>query len=235
MDVYFYDVVDKLSLGNATRCKTMKELLNIVDVVTLHVDGRPSNKSFFGADEFKEMKEGSYFLNLARGHVVDVPSLVENMKSGKIIGAGVDVFPEEPKTNAEPFSSELMGLPNLILTPHIGGSTSEAQIHIGNYVPGKVISYVNSGSSYGSVNFPNIQLSEQKESHRLLHVHNNKPGVLLKINEILSHSGCNVLGQYLKTSEKIGFVIIDVDKEHGNEVLNALKSVPETIKTRILY
>lgn len=235
MQVYFYDVVDKLALGNAIRCKTMKELLNKVDVVTLHVDGRPSNKNFFGADEFAEMKDGSYFLNLARGHVVDVPALVENIKSGKIIGAGVDVFPEEPKTNADPFSSELTGLPNLILTPHIGGSTSEAQVHIGNYVPSKIISYVNTGSSYGSVNFPNIQLSEQKDSHRLLHVHNNKPGVLLQINSILSNSGCNLLGQYLKTSEKIGFVIIDVDKDHGKTLLNELKAVPETIKARILY
>ena len=235
MQVYFYDIVDRLALGNAIKCRSLKSLLNKVDVVTLHVDGRPSNARFFGANEFNEMRKGSYFVNLSRGPVVEIEALVENIKSGKILGAGVDVFPEEPKTNSDPFESELAGLPNTILTPHIGGSTAEAQEHIGHYVPEKVIEYVNTGSSYTSVNFPNIQLPELKSGHRLMHIHKNVPGMLAQINNILASHDCNIVGQYLKTNEGIGYVITDIEKEYSKDLIEEFKNIPNTIKFRILY
>lgn len=235
MDVYFYDIVDKLSLGNATKCRTLKELLNTVDVVSLHVDGRPNNKNIFGKEEFDAMKEGSYFLNLSRGIVVEIDELAKNIKSGKILGASVDVFPEEPKTNKDPFESELMGLKNLILTPHIGGSTAEAQEHIGGYVPEKIIKYVNTGSTYGSVNFPNLQLQSVREGHRIIHIHKNVPGILAQINRILAEHGCNVMSQYLKTFENTGYTIFDIDKNHDDSIIEELKNISETVKARILY
>jgi D-3-phosphoglycerate dehydrogenase len=235
MEVYFYDQVDKLALGNAKKCRTQEELLNKVDIVSLHVDGRPSNKNIFGKVQFEQMQEGAYFLNLARGHVVEIDALVEVLKSGKILGAGVDVYPEEPKTNSEPFSSELKGLDNVILTPHIGGSTSEAQVHIGNYVPEKIIAYINNGSTYGSVNMPNLQLPSFQSSHRLLHIHKNKTGILAEINKKLAETGCNIVGQYLKTNEEIGYVICDINKKYEGDVLKAFKEIDGTIKTRILY
>ena len=235
MDVYFYDIMDKMPLGNATKCGSLKQLLNTVDIVTLHVDGRPSNKDIFGETEFNEMKEGAIFLNLARGIVVDIPSLVKNIKSGKIIGAGVDVFPEEPATNKDPFSSELQNLPNLILTPHIGGSTAEAQEHIGNYVPNKVIGYVNTGNSFASVNLPNLQLPRQKDVHRFIHIHKNVPGILAQINSVLVNNNLNLVGQYLKTTEDVGYVILDVDQDHGKEVEKELANIEGTIKFRALY
>lgn len=235
MQVYFYDIVDKLALGNAKKCNSMKELLNKVDVVSLHVDGRPDNKNFFTEEHFAMMKQGSYFLNLARGPVIEIEGLVKHMKSGKIIGAGVDVFPTEPKTNKEAFVSDLKGLDNLILTPHIGGSTLEAQVHIGSFVPNKIVGYINAGNTYGSVNFPNLQLPSFKKVHRIIHIHKNVPGILAKINGIMAEHGCNILGQHLKTSEEVGYVILDIDKEHPKEVVEALKSIPDTVKLRILY
>lgn len=235
MDVYFYDVTDKMPLGNATKCSNLKQLLNTVDIVTLHVDGRPSNKNVFGEDEFSQMKEGSIFLNLARGIVVDVPALVKNIKSGKIIGTGVDVFPEEPKTNKDPFVNDLQNLPNVLLTPHIGGSTAEAQEHIGNYVPNKLIEYVNSGDSFASVNLPNLQLPSQKNVHRFLHIHKNVPGILAQINKVLVNHDLNLVGQYLKTTEDVGYVILDVDKNHTKEVEKELAKIEGTIRFRVLY
>lgn len=235
MQVYFYDIVDKLALGNAQKCSTLNELLGKVDVVSLHVDGRPNNKDIFGKEQFDAMKDGSYFLNLSRGIVVDIKELATNMRSGKIIGAGVDVFPKEPKTNAEPFESELIGIENLILTPHIGGSTAEAQEHIGGYVPQKIISYVNTGSTYGSVNYPNLQLDGVGESHRIIHIHKNVPGILAQINNILAKHGCNISGQHLKTVGDIGYAIFDMDSNHDDTIIKELKSIPETIKARILY
>ncbi|MCP4520145.1 MAG: phosphoglycerate dehydrogenase [Cytophagales bacterium] len=235
MEVYFYDVVDKLALGTAKKCSSMKELLQKSDIVSLHVDGRPSNKNFFGKEEFDLMKEGSYFLNLARGPVVEIEALVEALKSGKVIGAGVDVFPTEPKTNKDPFESELIGLDNVILTPHIGGSTAEAQENIGEYVPSKLISYINTGTSYGSVNFPNLQLPKLKDAHRLIHIHLNKPGVLAKINEILAKYNANILGQYLKTVEGMGYVITDIDQRQDQALQEELKGIEGTLKFRILY
>jgi D-3-phosphoglycerate dehydrogenase len=235
MEVYFYDQVDKLALGNAKKCRTQEELLNKVDIVSLHVDGRPSNKNIFGKVQFEQMQKGAYFLNLARGHVVEIEALVEVLKSGKILGAGVDVYPQEPKTNSEPFASELKGLANVILTPHIGGSTSEAQVHIGNYVPEKIIAYINNGSTYGSVNMPNLQLPSFQNSHRLLHIHKNKSGILAEINNKLAETGCNIVGQYLKTNEEIGYVICDINEKYEGDVLKAFKEIDGTIKTRILY
>lgn len=227
--------MEKLQLGNAKKCNTLKELLEIADFLTLHVDGRPSNKNFFGPAEFEAMKDGAIFLNLSRGHIVDIPALVKHIKSGKVKGAAIDVFPYEPVNNAEEFVNELRGLPNVILTPHIGGSTSEAQQNIANFVPNRIMEYINSGNTYQSVNFPNIQLPELKNAHRLMHVHANVPGVLAHINNVLASNQVNILGQYLKTNEQIGYVITDIDKAYDKQVIEELKSIAHTIKFRILY
>jgi D-3-phosphoglycerate dehydrogenase len=235
MEVYYYDIVEKLALGNAKKCNTLKELLNIADVVTLHVDGRASNKNVIGEEEFNEMKEGVIFLNLARGHVVNIQSMVAALKSGKIHGAGVDVFPYEPKTNDEEFINDLRGFENVILTPHIGGSTEEAQLNIGQFVPNRIIDYINTGISYGSVNMPEIQLPELKNAHRIMHIHENVPGILAKINNVLAENNINILGQYLKTNETVGYVITDIDKSKSKKLEAALKDIPNTIKFRILY
>ena len=235
MQVYFYDAVDKLALGNARKCSSLKELLAISDVVTMHVDGRSSNALLIDEAAFENMKEGVVFLNLSRGHVVDLDALIRNLKSGKVKGAAIDVFPNEPKTNEEPFVSALRQLPNVILTPHIGGSTEEAQLDIGNYVSGKIIQYINTGSTYGSVNLPEIQLPELKNAHRIMHIHENVKGILAQINTILSQSDNNILGQYLKTNDNTGYVITDIDKMHDKVLEQKLKDIPNTIKYRILY
>jgi len=235
MDVYYYDMVEKLALGNATKCYSLKELLNTVDVVSLHVDGRPENARIFGKEEFDQMKEGSYLLNLARGFVVDIPALTAVLKSGKLRGAGIDVFPEEPKSNNDPFASELIDLPNLILTPHIGGSTLEAQENIADFVPGKIVEYVNTGNTFNSVNFPNLQLPTLTNAHRLLHIHKNVSGVMAKINAVLAKHETNIVGQYLKTNEQIGYVITDIDKQYNRAVIKDLKAIENTIKFRVLY
>ncbi len=235
MEVYYYDLVEKLALGNARRCNSLKELLQIADVVTLHADDRPANKNFIRAEHFELMKEGVIFINLSRGFVVDVPALASAIRAGKVRGAAVDVFPYEPKGNNEEFINELRGLPNLILTPHIGGSTEEAQENIAQFVPSRILQYVNSGDTFGSVNFPNLQLPEQQQAHRLLHIHFNTAGILAHINQILAKNGINILGQYLKTTETIGYVITDIDKEYDKQVIQELKQIPNTIKFRILY
>jgi len=234
-DVYYYDLVEKLALGNATKCNSLAELLQKVDIVSLHVDGRKENKNIFGENEFDLMKEGTIFINLSRGHVVDIDALVKNINSGKIIGAGIDVFPEEPKSNKETFESPLRNLPNVILTPHIGGSTEEAQENIGNFVPGKIMEYINTGSTTNSVNFPNLQLPILENAHRLIHIHENKPGIIAKINNIFAHHNINIVGQHLKTNEVIGYVITDIDKAYGPEVIKELKEIEHTIRFRILY
>ncbi|MFM7023986.1 MAG: phosphoglycerate dehydrogenase [Flavobacteriales bacterium] len=235
MKVVFYDAVEKLALGNAQKCNTLNELLKKSDVVSLHIDDSAENKNFFGDKEFKAMKDGAAFVNLSRGFVVDIAALVKHLKSGKISGAGVDVFPKEPKNNDEAFVSELIGLPNVILTPHVGGSTQEAQVNIAEFVPQRIIDYVNKGITYKSVNFPNIRLQEQGSSHRFLHVHENVPGIMAKVNGILSKQGLNIVGQYLKTDEKIGYLITDVDKNYKKELIEELKSIKHTIKFRVLY
>jgi D-3-phosphoglycerate dehydrogenase len=235
MDVYYYDIVERLALGNATKCNSLSELLGLADVVTLHVDGRGENKRFFGADDFAAMKDGAIFLNLSRGFVVDVAALKENILTGRIRGAAVDVFPTEPKSNEEEFVSELRNLPNVILTPHIGGSTEEAQENIGEFVPGKIMEYINTGSTFLSVNFPNVQLPLLKNAHRLMHIHHNKPGVLANISQVLVKHNINVVGQYLKTNEDIGYVIIDIDKAYDEQVIKELRAIENTIRFRVLY
>jgi len=219
MQVYFYDVVDKLALGNAHKCHTLNQLLETADIITLHTDGRKSNANLIGEKQFARMKDGVVFLNLSRGHIVDIQALVAAIKSGKVRGAGLDVFPEEPKTNNDPFISELQGLPNVLLSPHIGGSTEEAQFNIADYVPNKMMEYINTGSTYMSVNFPEIQLPELANAHRLMHCHANVPGILAKINLILANHEINIVGQYLKTNSHIGYVITDIDKEYNKEVI----------------
>jgi D-3-phosphoglycerate dehydrogenase len=235
MKILYYDREEKLALGNATKCKSLKELLTQADVVTLHVDGRDSNTNLIGETEFSLMKKGVIFLNLSRGHVVDVKALRENIMNGKVAGCSVDVFPYEPISNDEEFVSELRGLPNTILSPHIGGSTSEAQENIGNFVPGKMMDYINTGSTSNSVNFPNLTLPTLENAHRLIHIHNNVPGILAQINKVLADTGINIVGQYLKTNEHIGYVITDINKEYNKEVIKDLRAIEHTIKFRVLY
>lgn len=235
LDVYFYDLEDKLALGNATKCDTLQELLSKVEILSLHIDGRPSNTDFFGPEQFAMMRDNSIFINLARGKTVQIPALRDALESGKLKGAAIDVFPKEPKSNDEPFESELMGMPNTILTPHIGGSTYEAQKNIGNFVPNKIIQYINTGSTNGSVNMPQVQLSPVKDAHRLLHIHRNVPNVMAQINNILAHHDINILGQHLKTNEQLGYVITDIDKEYDDETLEKLRAIEGTIWLRVLY
>lgn len=235
MQVYFYDTVDKLALGNAVKCRSMKEVLRLSDVVTLHVDGRSSNRNFFGKKDFAAMKKDALFLNLSRGFIVDLEALAESIRSGRLKGAAVDVFPKEPKNNDEPFASELQDIPNVILTPHIAGSTEEAQANIAEYVPEKLISYINTGNTYGSVNFPNLQLPPLKNAHRLIHLHGNVPGILAQINNILADHNINILGQYLKTNETVGYVITDIDKKYQTSVAKSLRKIDGTTSLRVLY
>ena len=235
MDVHYYDKIDTLALSNATKCNTLTELLRKCDVITLHIDDNPANKNFIGEKEFNRMKNGVIFINMSRGFVVDLKALAKNIKSGKVSGAAVDVFPNEPNSNEEGFKNVLQGLPNVILTPHIGGSTEEAQEDIARFVPNKIIEFVNKGDSMFSVNFPNIQLPAFKNSHRLIHIHANEPGILARINETLAESNINIIGQYLKTNELIGYVITDIAKDYDTKVIKDLKNIPHTIKFRILY
>ncbi len=233
--VYYFDIEEKLALGNATKCESLDELLEIADVITLHVDGRPDNKDIFGKAEFDKMKPGTIFINLSRGHVVDILALKSALESGHLGGAAVDVFPEEPISNNEEFISELRGLKNVILTPHIGGSTLEAQVNIAQFVPAKLMEYINTGSTNNSVNFPNITLPILKDAHRFIHLHRNNPGILAKINNVLAQHDINIVGQYLKTNELVGYVITDINKDYDKEVMADLKSIEGTIKFRVLY
>jgi len=236
MDVYYYDVVDKLTIGNATKVATIPELLSIANIVTIHVDGNPSNKNLIGEEQFRLMNDGVILLNLSRGHVVNIDALARHLKGGKVAGAAIDVFPDEPKDGKEPFSSTLQGLPNVLLTPHIGGSTEEAQENIADFVSSKLLDYVYSGSTSTSVNFPRINLpkSDGSQTHRLLHVHRNVPGVLSQINGIFAKNNVNVLAQYLRTNELIGYAIADVDKEYKDSLFDDLVRVDHTIKVRII-
>lgn len=236
MDVYYYDRVDKLSIGNATRVHTLPDLLRQVDVITIHVDGDPANRNLLGDREFAIMKDGVILLNLSRGHVVNVEALAASIRSGKVAGAAVDVFPEEPKGAAEPFRSPLQNLPNVLLTPHIGGSTEEAQENIAEFVSNKLLDYIKTGSTFTSVNFPKIHLPRASDatSHRLLHVHQNVPGVLSEINGIFAKNDVNVLAQYLRTNEHIGYAIADVDRKYKESLIDDLQKVSNTIRVRIV-
>lgn len=235
MRVLFYDLEDRMPLGNAIACKHIDELLTAADVVTIHIDGRESNSHFMNRDKFTKMKQGSIFLNLSRGHVVDYAALKECLESNQILGVGIDVFPEEPSSNSSEFKFELQNLSNVILTPHIGGSTEEAQEAIGRFVPNKILNYINIGSTDGAVNLPQVQLPIQQDMHRILHIHKNMPGMLAKINQVIAYHQVNISGQYLKTNDYLGYVIIEVENEYPEEFLDELKSLEHTIKCRILY
>lgn len=235
LNVLYYDIEEKLALGNATKCATLKDLLNRADIITMHVDGRKTNQNLIGEREFAQMKDGVIFLNLSRGHIIDIAALKQNIESGKVAGTAIDVFPEEPKSNDEAFISELCGLPNTILTPHIGGSTMEAQENIAEFVPSKIMDYVNTGSTSISANFPNLQLPALENAHRLIHIHENVPGILAHINQVLAGHNINIVGQYLKTNETIGYVITDIDKAYERNIVKALRGIDHTIKFRVLY
>ena len=234
MRVLFYDTADRLALGNAHRCGSLDELLFEADVVTLHVDGRPSNDNFFGAAEFSRMRPGSLFLNLSRGFVVDYAALRERVESGHIAGAAVDVFPVEPRRRGDEFTSELRGLPNVILTPHIGGSTEEAQQDIGRFVAGKFRDFMAEGSTAMSVNLPGITLPQPPGTHRLILIHRNVPGVMATVNGMLAEHKVNVEAQLLGTRGEVGYVVTDVSATYTEEMLEQLRSLPETIRLRIL-
>ncbi|MDO6513858.1 phosphoglycerate dehydrogenase [Neptuniibacter sp. 2_MG-2023] len=235
MDVYFYDVVTKLSLGNAKQVGSLKELLNISDIVTLHVPETASTKDMMGAAQFAEMKQGSIFLNAARGTVVVIDDLCDALDSGRLLGAAIDVFPVEPRSNNDEFISPLRKYDNVILTPHVGGSTMEAQENIGYEVAEKLIKYSDNGSSITSVNFPEVALPEHPNVHRLLHVHNNVPGIMASINNVFSANSVNVSSQYLQTNEKVGYVVIDVDADCSKVALENLKQIEGTIRCRRLF
>jgi D-3-phosphoglycerate dehydrogenase len=234
MSVYFYDIADKLALGNARRCSTLAELLESAETVTLHVDGRDSNRGFFGEAEFALMRPRSLFLNLCRGFVVDHAALRRHIESGHIAGAAIDVFPDEPKGNGDEFVSELRGLPNVILTPHIGGSTEEAQQDIGEFVAGKLADYMALGATSLSVNLPEIALGVTGGTHRLVHLHQNVPGVLASINRVLAEHGVNVESQLLRTRDEFGYVLTDIVPEYSEDVLAELRAMPVTIRLRTL-
>ncbi len=234
MRVYYYDINDQLALGNAIKCSTLEDLLNVSDVVSLHVDDNKANHNLIGEREIKQMRDSAMLINLSRGFVVDIGALVAALKNGKLAGAAVDVYPEEPSSNGN-YSTELRGLDNVILTPHIGGSTEEAQRDIADFVPNKIMDYMNSGSTVDAVNFPNIRLPKQNKAHRFLHIHRNVPGIMARINEVLARFDMNITGQYLSTDNEVGYVITDLDKEYNKEVLKALKKVENTIKFRVLY
>ena len=234
MSVYFYDIADKLALGNARRCGTLTELLESAETVTLHVDGRPGNSGLFGDAEFAAMQPRSLFLNLSRGFVVDHAALRRSIESGHVAGAAIDVFPEEPKASGEEFTSVLRGLPNVILTPHVGGSTEEAQQDIGEFVAGKLTDYVAAGSASLSVNLPAIALPTAPGAHRLVHIHQNVPGVLASINRVLADHQVNVEGQMLGTRDEIGYAITDIGSEYSAEVLAQLQAMDVTIRLRTI-
>jgi len=235
MRVLFYDTSDKLALGNARRCETLGELLAAADVVTLHVDGRPGNAGFFGEAEFAAMRDGALFLNLSRGFVVDYGVLRAHLESGHLAGAGIDVFPEEPLAAGDEFVSPLRGLPNVVLTPHIGGSTEEAQQDIGRFVGGKLSDYLLSGATSLSINLPQLALPDATNEHRLIHIHRNTPGVLAAINGRLAAGGVNIDSQYLGTRGELGYVITDVGRELDAVTVRALQDLPETIRLRVLH
>ncbi len=234
-NVLYYDIEPKLPMGNATRIDSLDELLAKSDVVTLHVPATPNTKLLMDAEKLAKMKKGSVLLNLSRGSVVDTKALKEALESGHLSGAGIDVFPEEPESSGDTFKSELQNVPNVILTPHIGGSTLEAQYNIGRDVSTKLINLIDDGSTVGSHSVPPLNLPVQNGAHRILHIHENKPGVLSEINRCLSDSNINILGQYLKTNERIGYVVLDVDKNYDEQVIEEIQNVKYTIKSRILY
>jgi len=235
MKVIFYDVETKLPLGNATDARTLKDLLGTADIVTLHVPETEQTKNLIDKSNLKYCKKGSIIINYARGEVMDLRALAKCLESGQLSGAAVDVFPVEPEKNGDIFQSPLQGLPNVLLTPHIGGSTEEAQQNIGEDVSNKLLNFLEKGITFGSHTVPVLSLPPQAGSHRILHIHRNVPGVLSAINGELSRHKINIVGQYLKTNEQIGYVVVDVDKQLSKKAEGLLKDVDETIKVRLLY
>ncbi|HJS35186.1 MAG TPA: phosphoglycerate dehydrogenase [Pseudoxanthomonas sp.] len=237
MQVLFHDIETKLSLGNARAAVSLDDLLELSDVVTLHVPETAATKDMFGAAQIARMKPGAHLINASRGTVVDIDALAEALKSGKVGGAAVDVFPVEPKGNADAFESPLRGLDNVILTPHVGGSTLEAQDNIGVEVAAKLVRYSDNGSTLSAVNFPEVTLPGHEGSRRILHIHRNVPGVLSQINDIFRDRGINIDGQFLRTDPKVGYVVIDVtaDEEQTASLRDAMAAIPGTLRVRVLY
>lgn len=235
MQVYYYDIETKLPLGNAQSIESMEELIDTCDFVTLHVPGTPETKNLVNKEVIKRFRKGQYLLNLSRGNVVDIDALKESIENEIIAGCAVDVFPKEPKEKGEKFVSPLQGLNNVILTPHIGGSTEEAQWNIGIDAATKLVKFMETGDSIGSHSIPELSLPKVKNTHRILHIHKNKPGILSEINNIISKMEVNILGQFLKTDQNIGYVVLDIPIEDSEKVYDAIKHINNTIKVRILY
>lgn len=235
MKVIYHDVVTKLPLGNAHQVGSLNELLAQADIVTLHVPDEPSTRYMMKAEQFAQMKAGSHFINAARGTCVDIDALAAALESGKILGAAIDVFPKEPKSADEEFESPLRKFDNVILTPHIGGSTQEAQANIGLEVAEKFVRYSDQGDTITSVNFPEVSIPFKAGTHRLLHIHHNVPGVLSQINRLFADAHINILAQSLMTEGDIGYLMMDVDYHDSDAALDQLKDVPETIRVRVLY
>jgi D-3-phosphoglycerate dehydrogenase len=235
MKVYFYDVIAKLPLGNATQVQSLNELLGLADVVSLHVPDNAGTRWMIKEEQIRAMKPGGYLINYARGKVVDIDALAAAIQDGHLLGAAIDVFPEEPKSNNDEFISPLREFDNVILTPHIGGSTQEAQENIGTEVSEKLIRYSDNGSTLSAVNFPEVALPSHPDKHRLLHIHKNIPGILSQINAIFSENDINICGQYLQTNKDIGYVVIDVNKGYSQLALEKLRTIEGTIRTRVLF
>jgi len=235
MRVRFYDIETKLPLGNASQAASLNALLGEADVVSLHVPETPQTQYMIGSAQFDAMKSGAIFINASRGTVVDIDALAEALSQKKLAGAAIDVFPVEPKGNDDEFVSPLRGFDNVILTPHIGGSTKEAQENIGLEVASKLAKYSDNGSSLSAVNFPQVSLPEHVNASRLLHIHHNQPGVLTKINQAFAEHGVNIAAQYLQTDDKIGYVVIDIESADSAQALKALKAIDGTIRARILH
>lgn len=235
MKVIFYDTVTKLPLGNAASRKTLKDVVSKADIVTLHVPETHQTKKMVNKTLLKQFKKGSILINYARGEVVDLDALRISILDGHLSGAAIDVFPVEPEKNGDPFSTPLQNIPNVLLTPHVGGSTEEAQYNIGEDVSAKLLQYLEMGATTGSHTVPELSLSPQEGTHRILHIHSNVPGVLSEINSTLSSNKINILGQYLKTNDDIGYVVLDIDKKLSKNAVQLLRKVKETLKVRLLY
>jgi len=235
MRVIFQDAITKLSMGNAQQCKTLDELLAQSDIVTLHVPQDDTTNNMMGREQFQKMKRGAVFINASRGTVVDIEALADALETRQLTGAAIDVFPSEPKSAAEEFLSPLRKFANCILTPHVGGSTMEAQEKIGEEVAQKLVKFSDNGSTLSSVNFPEVSLPAHANSHRLLHIHRNTPGILSQINQFFSDNGINIRAQYLQTNNNVGYVVTDIDQEYGQMALSHLSSIDGTIKSRILF
>lgn len=235
MRVMFYDVETKLKLGNSKQADTLEDLLSEADVVSMHVPATEQTNNMIDAGALSLMKPSAVLINASRGNVIDLEALADALEAGKLLGAAIDVYPEEPKSNNEPFVSRLQKLDNVLLTPHIGGSTAEAQSNIGEEVAAKLIRYSDNGSTLSAVNFPEAALPEHSGKHRLLHVHRNQPGVLSAINQVFSDLGVNISGQYLQTTSAIGYVVLDIDEEQSGAVLQELRQIDGTIRARVLF